>query len=303
MTIETRTRWVLSGWLVLLFSAFLAAQGGPFTAQIENFWRLISTGGRPFVKLIVDGNTLVVDNVNHRVGVGVTSPAFRMHVGGGTGAFNFVEVDTPNGVVQTVFGGDSSVGGAGVVGTLSNHPLTFRINNQPQWNISTAGHFLATTDGTVDIGQSGATRPRNYFGSGTGSFGGAVTGLNFQPSATGSVTFVGRSSMSSSADKLFQITNNGFTTGLEYNLDAATLGACGTGTITTGSRGSAGGATATGATSCTVNFTTSFTNAAFCSANDITGARALSVTSATGSITVGGLTAGDVFTYTCLGRF
>lgn len=53
MTTETKTHWALSLWLVLGLSTFGYAQGGSFGAPIENFWRLISTGGRTFTRLTV----------------------------------------------------------------------------------------------------------------------------------------------------------------------------------------------------------------------------------------------------------
>lgn len=47
-------------------------------------------------------------------------------------------------------------------------------------NIGTVVHDLVFTDATYDIGKSGATRPRNIFASGTGTFGGALSSPSWQ---------------------------------------------------------------------------------------------------------------------------
>ncbi len=56
--------------------------------------------------------------------------------------------------------------GTTFLGTGSVRPLRFLTGNSPRWEVSAAGHFLAVTDNSFDIGASGATRPRNYFGAG-----------------------------------------------------------------------------------------------------------------------------------------
>jgi hypothetical protein len=52
--------------------------------------------------------------------------------------------------------------------------LSLGSNNAVRWNINSSGHFVANVDATYDIGASGATRPRNYYGSGNGILGGYV---------------------------------------------------------------------------------------------------------------------------------
>jgi hypothetical protein len=81
-----------------------------------------------------------------------------------------------------------------------------------------------------------------------------------------------------------------------------TLGTCGTGSVNAASTDFAGTATSTGATSCQINFGTAFANAPFCVAADTTRAATLQVVPATGSVTVSGLTAADVFTWICIGQ-
>ncbi len=39
----------------------------------------------------------------------------------------------------------------------------FQTSGSNNWNINASGHFLASTDNTIDIGASGATRPRNVY--------------------------------------------------------------------------------------------------------------------------------------------
>ena len=142
-------------------------------------------------------------------------------------------------------------------------------------NVSLAGSLTATA-GSVNIAAGG-----NY-------------GLN------------GRSRFQSGADGRITFNNSAGSSGLEIAFGAQpTLTSCGTGTITSGSRNSAGEVTATGATSCTVTFAgAAFNNSPFCVANNATSASVpiMAVTGTT-SFTVSGLTSGDRFFYICLGRF
>ena len=48
----------------------------------------------------------------------------------------------------------------------------------PNPTIATLTQDILFTDGLYDIGKSGATRPRNFFASGTGTFGGNLTGTS-----------------------------------------------------------------------------------------------------------------------------
>jgi hypothetical protein len=48
-------------------------------------------------------------------------------------------------------------------GTLTNHPFDIYSNNTLRWQVAAAGHLLAGTDNTFDIGASGATRPRDLY--------------------------------------------------------------------------------------------------------------------------------------------
>ena len=46
---------------------------------------------------------------------------------------------------------------------ISNGGIFFRTSNTTRWQFNSAGHFLAQTDNSVDIGASGATRPRDVY--------------------------------------------------------------------------------------------------------------------------------------------
>lgn len=140
---------------------------------------------------------------------------------------------------------------------------------------------------------------------GTGNIGGFGT---IQAGASGFLCLTGRNCLTSSANGLTNfVQNSGATTGVQLNVGTAkpTVGTCGTSpTLTATSTNVAGQITSgTGTTTCVVNFgAPAWTNTPFCTATDGTGARALFITAAsTTSFTVNGLTASDVFTWTCLG--
>lgn len=110
----------------------------------------------------------------------------------------------------------------------------------------------------------------------------------------------------STANGLMNFTNNGATVGIQFNEGTAapTVTSCGTGTVSANSRNTAGEITATGATACTVTFgAPNWTNSPFCV---VTGDNALVTTPyvsarSASAFTVSGLTAGDKFSYVCVG--
>lgn len=57
---------------------------------------------------------------------------------------------------------------------LSASDIYFRTVGADRWLINTSGHLLAATDNSFDIGASGATRPRNVYVAGSGTFGGTL---------------------------------------------------------------------------------------------------------------------------------
>jgi hypothetical protein len=72
------------------------------------------------------------------------------------------------------------------------------------------GHLLAATDNTYDIGASGATRPRNVFVAGTGTFGGDLTSAGSVVCGSGSGFNFGtaRGSIQAASDGVFRLLNN-----------------------------------------------------------------------------------------------
>lgn len=49
------------------------------------------------------------------------------------------------------------------INNASASNINFKTSNTSRWFINSSGHFLATTDNSIDIGASGATRPRNIY--------------------------------------------------------------------------------------------------------------------------------------------
>ena len=66
-------------------------------------------------------------------------------------------------------------------GTGVQRALSLGGSGAANWQISTSGHLLGVTDNTYDIGASGATRPRNLYVAGVGTFGNGTF-------ATGTIT-------------------------------------------------------------------------------------------------------------------
>jgi hypothetical protein len=73
-------------------------------------------------------------------------------------------------------------------GTGTGRQIIFRVGNTNRWQILTTGHLIASTDNTYDIGASGATRPRDYYGAGKITSAGATAGIGYATGAGGTVT-------------------------------------------------------------------------------------------------------------------
>lgn len=72
--------------------------------------------------------------------------------------------------------------GAGKAGTGAARAVVFATDFTSRWRIATTGHLLAETDNTLDIGTSGATRPRDVYVAGSvrpGNASFAGNGLSF----------------------------------------------------------------------------------------------------------------------------
>ena len=94
-----------------------------------------------------------------------------------------------------------------------------------------------------------------------------------------------------------------FTQNLLSSGNPPTVSSCGTGSVAAYSSDAWGAVTATGATACTVTFSTAYPNAAFCTIEDMTTLQAVRVSAISASaFTVTGLTSGDEFMYHCGGQ-
>lgn len=137
---------------------------------------------------------------NGFVGIGTNAPGSPLHVRPVTSGANYLRVDDTNGTPRLQVGvvpGLSQLGAiylGDVTPTALNYairgdvtqtvlnspsatsPIYFSQGDQARWYLATAGHFLAQDDNTYDIGASGASRPKDYFGAGVGVFGGRITG-------------------------------------------------------------------------------------------------------------------------------
>jgi hypothetical protein len=60
------------------------------------------------------------------------------------------------------------------IGRSTSAALTFFTNGSDRWQIDASGHFVAKTDGSYDIGATGATRPRNLFLASSAVIGGDI---------------------------------------------------------------------------------------------------------------------------------
>lgn len=167
-----------------------------------------------------------------------------------------------------------------------------------------AGTTTAQFKMGVSINAGAATYPFVITNAGVASFG-PSTGGSVLISGAGTFKFNTQTIVASPADGLTNITNSGPTFGLQVNVGTATptVTSCGTGSITAHSTNTAGGFTATGATSCTVTFgVPNWTNVPFCTVSEITTAGVSRISAASVSaFTVTGFTSGDAFYYHCLG--
>ena len=84
----------------------------------------------------------------------------------------------------------------------SARALEFVTDGTARWQITTAGNLIAATDASFDIGAIGATRPRNYYGSGDVQVGGGV-----QVAAANFYAFATRGTIAASANGVFLLRN------------------------------------------------------------------------------------------------
>jgi hypothetical protein len=169
--------------LLLLGGGVALAQGGPFTAQSENFWRLISTGGRTFqtlrvTTLINTGGSTAIDTLCLS---STSQDACLARMASGTILFK----NGPSGTGWTgLIFGTADVNGAQLLRNgagfdiVSGNNGVFTGLRANTYTVATQNATGVTfgTDNSADIGASGANRPRTgYFGIGIAAGPNAVT--------------------------------------------------------------------------------------------------------------------------------
>lgn len=97
---------------------------------------------------------------------GADSEFMQFGWGASTSSFVFTTKLTGAGTQRALQVGGASAGGLGGIGSIklwSDGQIDFSNNANTRWIIPSAGHFLANTDNTNDIGAAGATRPRTVY--------------------------------------------------------------------------------------------------------------------------------------------
>jgi hypothetical protein len=188
--------------------------------------------------------------------------------------------------------------------TAASQTVDFFLENLP----ATA----ATPTGTLKFGYSlnggAATYPLTLSSAGVLTAGGAgssvVSGGSIQAAAGSAMFWLGRSTLTSTADKLVTIGDNAVATGTEINNGTPTLGTCTAGALTSGSHNIAGQYTSNTSGSCVINFgTPNFTNTPFCFAMSTASTTHPRISAASNSsITVTGGVSGETIQYLCVGR-
>ena len=109
----------------------------------------ISTGGTARItvdgsgNVNIDSNTLYVDAVNNRVGIGTTSPGYALDVVGTVNSNALFRAS--NGTHIALLGSEAFAAGVVGVGSGSNHPLVFGVNSTERARIDSSGRLLVGT--------------------------------------------------------------------------------------------------------------------------------------------------------------
>lgn len=127
----------------------------------------------------------MVINYDSNVGIGLPAPLARLHVKPSASGTDYFRIDHSDGTarfqlgvypgqpaIATIWMGDLVpsdsnyilyTAGASSVSLNAPTALFLGTGNGVQWNINAAGHLIATTDNTNDIGAGGANRPRHVY--------------------------------------------------------------------------------------------------------------------------------------------
>jgi hypothetical protein len=118
----------------------------------------------------------------------------RMHIGysSGAAAFQILSDALGTGVARQLH-----------IGTNTSASLILMTGNTAKWYITSAGHFLAGTDNTYDIGASGANRPKDIYAAGM------ISSVGYIRSTAGYRFLQGGSYFVESANGVLKITDSG----------------------------------------------------------------------------------------------
>lgn len=207
----------------------------------------------------------------------IAAPAAAQPVVTGVGGNPPVAVSAGGGCLTgCTFNGTTTLGG----------PLTWSTG------LGAITHVLGPSDQDLKITAGNSTAAQLNLGTGSGA---SLT-------TSGGATVNGSTvNLNVAASTIEQVAAGGIRL---LSASQPTVSSCGTGSVTNGSTNNGGEVTATGATSCTVNFTsTPYATVVFCAVEEETtlGSYRISAIS-TSAFTVTGLTAGDKFMYICFGK-
>lgn len=102
--------------------------------------------------------------------------------------------------------------GTEALGSGVSRPWSFQMDNITRFQLTTNGHLIWPTDNTYDIGASAATRPRNLYVGGLGTFGSTLTSSdNIIAAASKGFYVSGRAAIKSPSDGIIRFSNNGDT--------------------------------------------------------------------------------------------
>ncbi len=173
------------------------------------------------------------DSTNNRMSVAsnTLTPQSKIHIDSGNATASAIKLTAGTTTGQTSTDGVElgiSTTGAGEIRQRENAAINFFTNNTANWSIGATGHLTAT-DNTFDIGQSGATRPRNVYVGTDVIAGGLVTagtevraGTNVQAAATGQLYWSGRTILTAPADGTMLATNTAGTAFTRFMLGGTT---------------------------------------------------------------------------------
>jgi hypothetical protein len=151
------------------------------------------SAGPSVTSLTLGGDVLLVRDASNTLGQrnGTTSQALHLY-GTFTDASNYERLRVVvGGATDTTFAQQSAGTGASRGFKFINGNIGFGIDpantSSLAMYVSASGHLLFATDNTFNIGASGATRPKDYFGAGKITSASATAGIGYATGAGGTV--------------------------------------------------------------------------------------------------------------------